>query len=385
MNWAMFSVFGYLSVVMSAGVVALWLVHWRKRTGRRLVQAALLLAVAAFALAKVNSVTHVGRIEVDQSEQQALIKKRQEERRQAAVDARGDEVADVRFAEDADGEFLDHAGMDEADRKYLEHETEASEPAWKAGKKERGSSGADDDSLESQIDGEKKAAGMDVRDAGLKAEAKAVVMSSADRDRASRLDGWNLAMGRVLIVVGLLLLATDYLRRTNIYSEETLPLPLPGPVRDSFSPRPAIVERIHPPRREVIDELEWLARRGESFVFLTGDAALGTKALEHLATRAAKSRRFDVLRADVTMDDAFVFEALWFNRASFVVDSSDRVQRMLTRFNELMNARRFSRAKVRQTAHIVWDIPSVPDAELVRLAGLVGFSIFLLNPASNRS
>ena len=74
----------------------------------------------------------------------------------------------------------------------------------------------------------------------------------------------------------------------------------------------------------------------------------------------------DVLRVDgwrTRIDDDFVFEALWFGRSSFVVDSAARAEQMLSRFIELLEKRKTTRARVSQTVHIVWDLKTpIPEA-----------------------
>jgi hypothetical protein len=79
------------------------------------------------------------------------------------------------------------------------------------------------------------------------------------------------------------------------------------------------------------------------------------------------------------MDDTFIFEALWYGRSSFVVDSRDRAESLLTRFSELLRERRSTRARIRQTVHIVWDMHEPMPEDLLKsfmtLAKSTGLSI----------
>ena len=74
----------------------------------------------------------------------------------------------------------------------------------------------------------------------------------------------------------------------------------------------------------------------------------------------------DILRIIPTAekpDDTFIFESLWYGRASFVVDSAERAEKLIARFVELLRERRATRARVDQTVHIVWDMDKpMPDA-----------------------
>jgi hypothetical protein len=160
MNWESFSSIGYLGVLLAACVPLLWLAWWLLKR-RFLCRLALLLALAAWICAEINSATHVNRIELDRSEHLAEMQAREEAKRKAVLDSRGDEVAQIRFAEDASGEFLDKAGLDESDLKYLESMEEPATPAWKREKKSRSGAAADDDSLEALIGGVEEAEGVD--------------------------------------------------------------------------------------------------------------------------------------------------------------------------------------------------------------------------------
>jgi hypothetical protein len=78
------------------------------------------------------------------------------------------------------------------------------------------------------------------------------------------------------------------------------------------------------------------------------------------------------------VDDAFVFETLWFNRASFVVPAA-RSERFLASVVELLRRRKETGARVKQTVHVVWDagrpMPAELRAELVALAGATGWAV----------
>lgn len=381
MNWQIFSIFGYLGVALWLAAALLWLVYWYRQQALLRYLAAT-LTLAAFVCAKVNSATHVNRIETIPSVTLTQRASREEEIRRAALEGRSSEVAQITFAEDSAGEFLDKAGMNEADLKYLGGEPSGT-PEWKRQKQGRSNDAGEDaspeDKLSSEISGPDTSKGMDAGIVGESAKRPPITMSEADVAKAHRLDRWNLGITRFLILAAVLLLTVDYLRRANKYALASFPLPLPSAWLNSFTPIPPVVVRPKTPRRSMPSELGWLAKRGDSFVYLADNAAAADAALAALPKR----RRPQVLRITDAISDEFVFESLWFGRGSFVVDSAARAVSLLASFNERFEQRRSTRARVGQTAHIVWDISTpIPEATgetLVKLAHATGFSLFTCN------
>jgi len=383
MNWDTFSTIGYLSVLLAACVPLLWLAYWMLKR-RFLCRFALVLAVVAFVCAKINSATHVNRIQLDRSEQMAAWEAREEAKRQAVLDSRGDEVAQKRFAEDSAGEFLDKAGLDESDLKYLESMEEPSTPEWKKEKKSRSGDAADDDSLEALIGGVEETDGVDATELEETEVKPSALMNEADMVMANRLDTWNLKLTWFLIPIAIALLVIDYLRRANIYSQASFPLPLRSSLVNALTPMPTVVERPVRPRRSIPAELAWLNRRGDSFVYLSESQTAAEDVLAKLERLPKRRRAADVLHigdGKDTLDNDFVFEALWFGRSSFIIDSPARAEQLLTRFLELLEKRKATRARVSQTAHIVWDLKTpMPEATrdtLTKLARATGFSLFI--------
>lgn len=382
MNWQYFSILGYFGVALWLAAALLWLVYWYRQQPR-LRYIATAMTLAAFVCAKVNSATHVNRIEAIPLNVLTQRASREQEIRQAALEFRGSEVAQITFAEDASGEFLDKAGMSEADLKYLGGDDPSGTPEWKRQKQGRSNDAGEDaspeDKLSSEISGPDTSKGMDAGIVGESAKRPPITMSEADVAKAHRLDRWNLGATRFLILAAVLLLTVDYLRRANKYALASFPLPLPSAWLNSFTPIPPVVVRPKTPRRSMPSELGWLTKRGDSFVYLADNAAAADAALAALAA-LPKRRRPQVLRITDAISDEFVFESLWFGRCSFVVDSAARAVLLLASFNERFEQRRSTRARVGQTAHIVWDVSTpIPEATgetLVKLAHATGFSLF---------
>jgi hypothetical protein len=386
MNWNYFSLIGYLSVLLWVSVPVLWAMNRLRRTSRWLCPIALGVAVLAFAFAKVNSKTHVNRIEPDLSGQVAELQAREEAKRKAAEDGRGEDVAQIRFAEDASGDFLDKAGMDQADLKYMESVSQSSEPEWKKAKKakkSRSSGGEEDGDLDSMLGGDKAITGVETDKLEEGAGPEPILMKDSDMARAHRLDGMNLTVSKVLIALAVLMVVFDYLRRANIYQIASRPFPLPSAWVNGFTPHPPVVVRPASARRSMMEELAWLAKRGDSFVYVTDDDQAAAGILSSLP-RLGKSRGpVDVMHVTAEgceISDDFIFESLWYGRGCFVVNSADRAERMLARFLGLLEERKKVRARVSQTAHVVWDakhpLSGPQTIAFARLAKATGFSWF---------
>lgn len=382
MNWNSFNALGYLSVILWIAVPVLWVLHARMKPRRWLVHVSLLVALLALVFAKINSKTHVNRIQQDMSEQLAAVRAEQEAKRQAELDARGDEVAQIRFAEDDQDDFLDRAGLDESELKYRDKLEEPEVPEWMKDKKERGTGTAEEDTLEGAIGGVEESEGMESESLD-KSEARAPVVMKADElEMANRLDALNLNTIRVLILIALVLILLDYLKRANVYSEAYLPLPLPSGWINAATPLAVEFERPEPARRPLDEELRWLVKRGDSFV-LFSDRPGAVELPEHLPRFVRGGLPVEVLEvsdSDELVNDDFVFETAWYGRGCFMVGSRERSVSMLERFVELLKQRRVTRARLGQTVHLVWTskspIPEPLHAELLRLGGAAGFSIF---------
>jgi hypothetical protein len=389
MNWNSFGIIGYLSVLLWVCVPLLWVLHRIKgNSSRWLCPIALLVALLAFAFAKVNSETHVNRIEPDRSEMVAEVQAREEAKRKAAEDSRGEDVADIRFAEDASGDFMDKAGMDESDLKYMDSVNKTSEPDWKKKKKGRSSGSSGDGDLESMLGGEKAIGGMESDSLKDEDKPEPIVMRESDMAMANKLD---LTTTRYLILLALVMLAVDYLRRANRYAFASYPLPLPSSWLNGMMPIPPVVIRPEPARRNMDEELRWLARRGDTFVYVTDDRNEAAGIPSSLPRIGRKRRPVDVLNVAADgneISDEFIFEALWYGRSCFVVDSTERAERMMVRFLKLLDERKKVRAHVSQTAHIVWDArqPLSEEKALTfeRLAKTTGFSMLVSRDATYR-
>lgn len=377
MNPNSFSILGYLSVLLWLAVPVVWFLARRFTLPGWL---ALALAIVSFALAKINSSTHVSRIEVKQAEQTVNQLDIAAAKRKAVEDARGGEVADIRFAEDGDDDFIDKAGMEDADKKYLDSIDGSAEPAWKGKKKKRGETEEESGDLEDELGGEENIKGVESDSLPTKEERPPIFMSENHMTIANRLDGLNLDAASIAILLGILILVLDYLARLNSYSRSYLPLPLPASWRNAFTPVPASMHRPNPPRRTVVEELAWLARRGDVFICFTKDAGEIPTTLPRLGKFG---KPIDVLHVDDRISNELIFESLWYGRSCFVVDSIDRINELFGSIYFQLEQRYTARARSRFNVHLIWNIdqPLHQDdiAAFENLARPAGFSLFIFN------
>lgn len=385
MNSDYFSQIGWISLVVWFIVPLLWIFYAIKGPRRWLCPIALILTLVALVLAKDNSNNYVNLIQPDRSAEIAAEKARQEASLQALKESRGNDLSDVRFAEDDAGDTLDRAGMDKEDLKYLDQQLDSLTPDWKKEKRSRTEGGVDDGSIDSAIGGGNaiEAADSEVLD-GME-EKVPVVMLEKDLAMAHRLDALNLNIIYFLIGLAILMFVIDYLKRANIYGKASLPLPIPSAWLNSLTPLPPVVER--PSSGSA--ELATLAKRGDSFIYFTDKKEDAAKIPEFYTRLSLRERRADVLRADGqqgSLDDDFIFEAVWYGRSSFVVDSAARSEKLLDRFIELLVKRKATRARVSQSVHLVYDLSYPMDEarkeQLASLAKATGLSLILCGDSS---
>lgn len=365
-DWNAFGVLGYLGVVVSLVVPMLWALGRMRKGSPRLLVAAVGSAAIALVCAQLNSTFHVNRIEADRSAVDAAAKAAAEElhkRKLAAIDAtREQAAADIRFAEDAKDDSLDKAGLDDGDLKYLEQlesDESAPTPEWKKDKKTRGEGTAADDSLESQLGGDGEPGGVSQPKTDAESTRKPVVVSEAAYATAHRVDRWNLWWTRFLAVAAIAVLGYDWLRAANDYARAYWPLPVSSSVVDAMRPLPALFVRPQPPRRSMPEELAWFLRRGDAFVYLAGTPEAADRAEAALATFEKQRHPVQVLRLGTrgeSCSNRFIFEAVWFGRCSFIVDDPARAERLVKEFCIFLEERRGTRARARQTVHVVWDL-----------------------------
>ena len=325
-----------------------------------------------FSLGKHNSLTYVNKIQPDRSQQKAELEAKIAAEQQAVLDQRGEQVAQIRFAEDAEDEFLDRAGLDDEDLENLDNIREELTPDWKREKKKRSAS-------TEGSEGE----GMDTAAIAESAEPEPIVMLEADLMRANHFDYWNLQISKWCMGLGLLIILYDYIRRHNRYESAYFPLKIPSALTNLVTPYPSVVDRSSKPRRSVPEELVWLTKRGDPFVYFSSNSANTKEVDEALVSFFGKNKNsLQIIKTGTSaFTDNFAFESWWFGRSSVIVESKERSESMIGSFLDILEGRSSTRARVRQTAHLVWDLDSpIPNEiknRLEQLAARTGFSLLL--------
>ena len=371
-NMDYFSLSGYASVMALVLVFTLWFIHFIFKPQQIVCYLAMGMAIMAFSLGKHNSLTYVNKIQPDRSQQKAELEAKIAAERQAVLDQRGEQVAQIRFAEDAEDEFLDRAGLDDEDLENLDNIREELTPDWKREKKKRSAS-------TEGSEGE----GMDTAAIEESAETEPIVMLEADLMRANHFDYWNLQISKWCMGLGLLIILYDYIRRHNRYESAYFPLKIPSALANLVTPYPSVVDRSSKPRRSVPDELVWLTKRGDPFVYFSSNSANTKEVYDALVSFFGKKKNsLQIIKTSTSaFTDNFAFESWWFGRASVIVESKERSESMIGSFLDLLEGRSSTRARVRQTAHLVWDLDSpIPNEiknRLEQLAARTGFSLLL--------
>lgn len=380
MNWELFSLIGYVSVALWVCVPLLWLLHVLIRPRKWLGHVALLSAVCALLLAEVNSRTHVSRIAVDQTEMVRNELAARDLARQQAEAERAEDAADITFAEDAAGDRLDKAGLDDTDLEYFES-FGSDTPAWKKQKQTRDGNADEDDDLEAMIGGVTERDGVEVEGMAEAEKREPIFMSEKDTLAANRLDKANLTAAQVFLALAVLFVVVDYVRRLNVYREAYFPLPIPSKWADALTARSSITVYPESPRRSLQEELRFISRRGEVFLYFTDDRAEAGQVAKTMPRLPGGKWPIHVVDLDAggELDDRFVFETLWFGRNSFSLNDAACSLRLLEAFVEWLALRRASKAHTRQTVHLVWDLPlEVPEQTAKRLDVLCQATGFVL-------
>jgi hypothetical protein len=139
----------------------------------------------------------------------------------------------------------------------------------------------------------------------------------------------------------------------------------------------------------VISELKFMIRRGDTFLYMTDKPEAASSVPSVMHRLPFMKGRVEVLPADFEgqpVSSDFIFDALWFGRCSFTVDSSGQAEDLLIDFVGLLEDRKASRARARHSVHLVWDMAEEPSDVLKQnisiLGPSTGFSLFVCSPAS---
>jgi hypothetical protein len=206
---------------------------------------------------------------------------------------------------------------------------------------------------------------------------------------ANRLDRLNLLFARLTLTLAVLLVTVDYLRRFNMTFRALFPLPVGGPLIDSFFPKTRTVcvgPRGKPAWKRF---LKRVVRKGETFLYVGDDDPCPASRLGRIPllpkivwpidkiTRSAGDREFD---------DDVLFESAWFGRYCFVIlDRGPRAADLLEALADFLQLRHATRASARHTVNVIWDLRALPaESTLRRLATLCPETNFKLLISTDR-
>ncbi len=391
MNYEIFSSVGYFSIAIAATVPLFWFFHWVSKRKKWLVHFSLLVALLAFGFAKYNSKFYVERIQEDESERIAADAKKEEKRLRKLEEERADDVAQIRFAEDGDEDFIDRGGMDETDLRLhgLKEEKKKSDPLANMEKKERSQKETTDNSLTNSINSKEKKEGAKAGQLEKKAEPSAI-LKAKDMQLANLIDSLNLKFIRWLMLISVIYIIIDYCKRGNKKDQSYFPLPLPSYFFNTFTPLHApIADNSESERKKpVLKELLTNCKRNEPFLYMSDSNVIDS--LPNTAPRFMKKYfSIDILPLqyeNTRVHDDFIFESLWYARCCFFSKDSDEAQTLLVHFIPLMAERLEARAFTKQNVHIVWDFSEpLPDNTIKlfsQLGNATGIYLHLLNPTS---
>ncbi len=285
-----------------------------------------------------------------------------ERARQARLGALTTHATAMRFAEDSEADRLDLAGVS-AERTQSIYEAAAA--------------GGDEPPLYRQ-------GGKVERDAGKQrtdAATQALTSAAADRDitkasralpedvvnRAQRYDRMNRFIARFGFLLAVGLITLDYVRRLNRTRDALPPLPVAGVALDALSPKSRSVWWQTGRSDEAEAYLRRVVRRGEAFlVFSAGEPfADRTERLPRLQAFGWGAASMPVHRTADEREPAWVLETLWFGRGSFVVRGESDAATLRDALLAQLKNRHIPRARVRRTAHVVWNLPQPPDGATI--------------------
>jgi len=210
--------------------------------------------------------------------------------------------------------------------------------------------------------------------------------------RANRLDDVNLFMARVTLIIAVILLLGDYLRRFNQTFARVFPLPLAGRLIDSLFGK---AHAVHVTRkagggeRAIQKFLETALLKGESFIYMgPSDPWAKERDLPRLLVRK-KRVRIDKLVCDAASTPefrAFAFEAAWHGQGCVVVTGDEAAQAMAMLIVEGLGEGKRNVEPTSRTVNVVWEFDAPPADELLeRLARACtqgNFRLLVVSPAT---
>jgi hypothetical protein len=259
-------------------------------------------------------------------------------------------------AQEAQKETVNEEGETELTRQFSESQPQ---PAYRQeGKKEREK-------------GKKERIDIDVDE--LAPEEKEIVyMNSRLMSRLQQVDRLNRFLIILLMWTTLGILLWDYLKAFNAVLTTDWLLPIGGPWLDSFSPRTRML-LVTPTAAAGRLSSEYYAetalRKGEQLIYFGAEDPWHEQSV--LARLSLGSWRIWGVKKlvagapGVSPEPEFLLDGAWFGHYAVVVPDPGNADAILAEQVRILRQRQGTQAKARRTVHIVWALPTRPDAETI--------------------
>jgi hypothetical protein len=376
-----FGLSGLMTVALCLAAIILCVARLRHPRRERFFAVALALACAGWLCADWHN-SRVGAIQLDKSDEERAVLQENQRKMDLEEQARrmsGEFI--VRFAEDAKGEA---SGQTILTLKELSAKQDESPPVGFSGDTTTNVVHATNDAA-GAASADYRSGGKQKRETGkvdTRAETKAnKAVASTEKEQGSGpllklreyqlsklLNRLNSLLANLVLYAVLGLLVGDYLRRFNRPLDPYFPLPVSAPWLEHLSPSRLLVHWPDAKTGAANGFLEWVVRRGQSFVYF-GDRVAGDLAwIERLRFRRWAVWRLPVLRwgsEGMPTDPEFLLDAVWFNRYAATVPPALAVETLLGMMQRL-DERAICRARARWMPHVILDLATLPEPDLLR-------------------
>lgn len=351
--FSFFGMPGLLALLAGVAAVAVAGAGWPRPRRERWFLAALGCALACWLLGSWSS-GRVSDIRLDRSDE---IREAQEAQQKLLGVQEANRPAGgtgLRFAEDAPGEA---AGETIMTPKELSGAAPPAVPAYREGGKRKRAEGKID--TETAALAERAGIGADVESS----EDRQLKLD--DYRLVNRLDRLGMLAAKILVLLLVLVLAVDFLRRFNHPFNAFFPIPIAGRWLSQFHPPELVVEWVRPADDELRRYLETIVRKGHTF-FYFGDRADGIdmRRLRFRKWGLWRLPRLAVGSPGVPRDPEFLLDAVWFGRYAVSVGRPD-AETVLAELTRQLSQRQRTRAWASRMPHLVWDMESPPPAHVL--------------------
>lgn len=193
-------------------------------------------------------------------------------------------------------------------------------------------------------------------------------MPGIDVSRANRYDGLNQNAIRLTLVLIVLTLIYDFLRRLNQTAEGVVTLPITGDWLDTIAPKSRAAWVVSSKPATLARSLAaHVARKGESFVMVGGDPFPSRLIpATTVGTHACKLPVMTFGPGCEPYPDRFLAESVSFRRAGIVTRDIDSATRLFRAFDALVKNKNLP-ARAPRTVNIIWAGSPTTLAELAHL------------------